>query len=102
MQSKYYKPGGWLGIILGARIFIDFTKYEMEECIKRLNAELKQFTEVKQEILEVKASGDANEKEKQEPKNKKSSSKMESWSEKQVENWLIDKKIDSSICELLK
>jgi hypothetical protein len=35
MQSGY-KPTGWLGIILGSKIFVDFTKYEFAECIKRL------------------------------------------------------------------
>ena len=35
-----YKADGWLGMILGSKIYVDFTKYEFEECGKRLLREL--------------------------------------------------------------
>jgi hypothetical protein len=39
MQANY-KANGWLGIILGSKIFVNFTKYEFDECMGRLRAEL--------------------------------------------------------------
>ena len=38
--EKEYIPDGWLGVILGSKIFIDFTKYSFEECFKRLYREI--------------------------------------------------------------
>ena len=40
IMEKGYQPDGWLGIILGLKIFIDFTKYEITECFKRLEKEI--------------------------------------------------------------
>ena len=39
-MQKDYKPDGWLGIILGSKIFVNFTRYEFNECIRRLKIEL--------------------------------------------------------------
>ena len=39
MQERY-KPDGWLGMILGSKIFVDFTKYDMEESMRRLRHEI--------------------------------------------------------------
>jgi hypothetical protein len=39
MQPEY-SPDGWLGIILGSKIFINFTKYTFDECVKRLKTEI--------------------------------------------------------------
>ena len=38
--EKGYKPDGWLAIILGSKIFIDFTKYSFEESFNRLMKEI--------------------------------------------------------------
>ena len=38
--QENYKPDGWLGIIMGARMFVNFTKYSFDECIKRLQHEI--------------------------------------------------------------
>jgi len=40
MESGYENVKGWLGIIMGDKIFINFTKYELEECFRRLKQEL--------------------------------------------------------------
>jgi hypothetical protein len=40
IMQKNYKPNGWLGIILGSKIFVDFTKCEPGECFKWLVKEL--------------------------------------------------------------
>lgn len=34
MQEGYGNVDGWLGLIMGARIFVDFTKYDYDECIR--------------------------------------------------------------------
>jgi hypothetical protein len=36
MQKGYHNVDGWLGFIIGDKIFIDFTKYELNDCFKRL------------------------------------------------------------------
>lgn len=40
-MQKNYVPDGWLGIILGAKIFINFSKYEFDECMRKLKIEIK-------------------------------------------------------------
>jgi hypothetical protein len=49
MQTGYENVTGWLGIIMGDKIFINFMKYEFGECMRRLKGELDQFhnTELK-------------------------------------------------------
>lgn len=36
LQSGYHNVNGWLGILLGDKIYIDFTKYDFEESFRRL------------------------------------------------------------------
>ena len=40
MQPEYYKVSGWLGIIIGDKIFVDFTKYTFEQSMKRLKNQI--------------------------------------------------------------
>ena len=40
IMESGYKPEGWLGIILGSKINIDFTKADIEKSFKRLSIEL--------------------------------------------------------------
>jgi hypothetical protein len=40
IMESGYKPNGWLGILLGSRIYVDFTKYEFAECMRRLRKEI--------------------------------------------------------------
>lgn len=40
-MQKNYVPDGWLGLILGAKIFINFSKYEFDECMRKLRNEIK-------------------------------------------------------------
>jgi hypothetical protein len=86
-----------LGIILGSKIYIDFTKYNFEECIRRLKQEIIQINN--QNILT------ANDSISKDPvKNNNNSSindtkKIENWNEKQVDDWLNEKKIHPVIVE---
>ena len=40
LMQKGYKPDGWLGIIVGSKIFIDFTKLEFSSAVNELNRNL--------------------------------------------------------------
>lgn len=40
MQPEYHKVSGWLGIIIGDKIFVDFTKYSFEQSMKRLKNQI--------------------------------------------------------------
>ena len=40
MQKGYENVSGWLGILMGDKIFVNFTKYSFDECIKRLKHEV--------------------------------------------------------------
>jgi len=40
MQKGYENVQGWLGIIMGDKIFVNFTKYDFDECMRRLRKEL--------------------------------------------------------------
>jgi len=40
LMEKGYRPDGWLGIILGSKIFVDFTKLDFTLAMKELNRNL--------------------------------------------------------------
>jgi hypothetical protein len=39
MQQSYV-PDGWLGIILGSKIYVDFSKNQFDECMRKLKFEI--------------------------------------------------------------
>ena len=39
LQSKY-KPNGWLGMLVGTRLYIDFTKLDFQTNVRRLINEI--------------------------------------------------------------
>jgi hypothetical protein len=39
-MENNYKPDGWLGLILGTKIYIDFTKYSFDIAIQKLLKEI--------------------------------------------------------------
>ncbi|CAF0705631.1 unnamed protein product [Brachionus calyciflorus] len=86
-----YKPDGWLGIILGSKIFVNFLKYEYDECIRRVKSEINKLL---------------NEKFPDEVPNKTSPVltpprpsliDAENWSEEKVEDWLRKKEFNEII-----
>ena len=102
MQKGYHGVDGWLGFIIGDKIFIDFTKYEFDECVKRLLNQMGKMNEKNEEnsfgfsknrlsLFEHKSS----EKEKQ-------SGETENWDEGRVEKWFGEKGIHKSIYEMFK
>jgi hypothetical protein len=40
IMQKNYEPDGWLGIILGSKIYVNFTRYPFDDCMRRLKSEL--------------------------------------------------------------
>lgn len=93
--QENYKPDGWLGIILGAKIFVNFTKYTFEECSKRLQNEIEKICQGGSENLQkviVKRTLAR-------PEIKQN---IESWSNTQVIEWLQTNGTSESIRETLK
>lgn len=79
-----------MGLILGSKIYIDTTKYEFDECIKRLLKELDNLlgsengTDIKKPTV---------------IENNKP--KLRNWSQLQVEKWLNEKKFHLAIISSL-
>ena len=44
MQKGYHNVDGWLGFIIGDKIFIDFTKYSFEDSLTRLKNQINMIT----------------------------------------------------------
>ena len=40
MMQRRYRPDGWLGMLLGARLYIDFAKHDFETAYAMLMKEL--------------------------------------------------------------
>ena len=98
LQKGYENVSGWLGILMGDKIFINFTKYEMDECFKRLKHEVSKLVKAKEinfnEIDQIKTSDVILEKPKQ-------MNKAESMSEDQCKLWFESNKIDPKILDSL-
>ena len=94
IMEKAYKPDGWLGIILGSKIFIDFTKYEFNECLHRLKREIEQLTRPKYEPKNTENTRTLKGKD-------KFLIKASAWTENDVLKWFHDKKIANEIIDSL-
>ncbi|CAF0847844.1 unnamed protein product [Brachionus calyciflorus] len=96
--QKGYRPNGWLGIILGTRIFIDFTKYDFEKAMFEVNRNL---TLIKYNLNKTKIEIDKTD----QIESMKNSTLVNNdewnfeinWNEKQVEDWLRKVQIDQNI-----
>ncbi len=97
IMQKGYKADGWLGIILGSKIFIDFTKYEFGECINRLHKEI--------EPIALKTTGHPGPAEScliPKPTQRVTAVAKRSpvnWSQEEVLKWLKEKEISAAIIE---
>ena len=94
IMERGYKPDGWLGIILGSKIFIDFTKYDLKECIRRLLKEIDNYTHA--DLIEN--IGKLNEKQKSVIEDNKTNLVLR-WQEKDVNKWFEEKKFIADIDE---
>jgi len=92
MQTGYQNISGWLGIIIGDKIFVDFTKYSLDESMARLIKQIQLVNnhkdhkegEVITEINQMKINN------KQETTNG-----PKNWSTDQVKDWLCSNNLDS-------
>ena len=126
IMQENYKPDGWLGkkimfkpqnvdklskfiikgILLGSRIFIDFTKYEFSECIRRLLLEIDNYH--KSEIGSTLTAVDKPSEETNNANNNTETTinhienkvkKTEDWTERDVKKWLKEKHINKLIVQ---
>lgn len=100
MQSGYETVKGWLGIIMGDKIFINFTKYEHDECIRRLMHEINSHFK----IDPIKTSLDCNfiAKPPETSKIQENTIEIEDWSENLVKEWFIKNRLNLNIFDYLK
>ncbi|CAF1341346.1 unnamed protein product [Rotaria magnacalcarata] len=108
-MKKEYVPDGWLGFILGTRLYIDFGTYEFEQAMKLLDSEIqlqkKKRKEAKlfprQEATVITTSDENRDNVKEEKISCKDSSKMKSdifdWTEKNVRDFLRKHKLTAMI-----
>jgi hypothetical protein len=98
LQKGYENVSGWLGILMGDKIFINFTKYELEECFKRLKNEIEakkekpKLNNLNENVIQVKTDDVILEK----PR-----SKAESMNETDCKSWFETNKIDPVILSSL-
>lgn len=114
IMQQTYKPDGWLGIILGSKIFIDFTKYDFDECTKRLMKEIvavfsQKYSFEKDLSLEESSqlgsrgssSSSANLSALITSLNSELNTETD-WTENDVDKWLMEKKFNSFIIESIR
>ncbi len=98
-----YRPDGWLGFILGSKIYIDFTKYSFEECSSRLQKELKNIHDDHTALstMSNKSAAIKKELENKSIASPSTATMSRSWSQEQVINYFKSKNINDSIIEIL-
>ncbi|XP_063437363.1 uncharacterized protein LOC134718645 isoform X2 [Mytilus trossulus] len=89
MVQKYYKPDGWLGALLGTKLFIDFSgKYQFEPKWNELIKELQQHKMLGNEETNQETAIVAT------PVESKSSTKLKISTIDEVKQWLISNKLE--------
>lgn len=98
-MQKNYVPDGWLGILMGSKIYINFTKNTFPECISRLNSEIKSAMNVK----EIEAPVPTKKAIRLDYSKKQAVTyEVEKWSENDVTKWVERNNFDSIIIAALK
>jgi hypothetical protein len=83
IMQKGYKPNGWLGIILGSKIFIDINKHNsVKECFEKILQQINAVTEYNLVSIKKDIVIDIN----------KKFPIAASWSQSQVLDWMNEKK----------
>jgi hypothetical protein len=101
MQKGYENVTGWLGIIMGDKIFINFMKYKFDECIRRLKGEVDvhyKYEKVKTAVVTESSLGVASSND--EVVQKKENPTLK-WDAEQVENWFQQNELCLNILEHL-
>lgn len=90
IMQQNYKPDGWLGIILGSKIFVNFTKYDYQECLKRTNHEIDKLLRPKTAIAPQVPGLNAI-------PSKSDLDLVQNWNQNQVEQWFKTKNFNEVI-----
>jgi len=88
MQQGFEDPNGWLGFIMSDKIFVNFMKYDFEECIKRLKLEINSI----KDGTKIKASNSS----------KGLSDSAKNWTEARAKEWFIQNGLSLLILEHFK
>ena len=91
-----------LGIILGSKIFIDFTKYEFTECTNRLNKEIAPLYETRPSVKTPEVIKALPQQGVSSSKPKSPADEVLTWTEERVNKWLAEKEIHSLIVENIR
>ena len=102
MQQGYESVQGWLGIIMGDKIFVNFTKYPFDDCIRRLRKEIDScislFGNINANSIVTVNNTDTATVQVQ----NHTSKQIENWTDDQVKNWFVEKELNLNIFESLK
>jgi len=96
MQPGYETVQGWLGIILGDKIYVNFEEFDFDVCIEKILHELKVSSKSKL------GKSNNNQIIPQTVINKpmtKKTNKIEKWTEEQVKNWFMENNLNMKIFE---
>ena len=99
MQTGYENVQGWLGIIMNDKIYINFSRYELEECFRRLKHELDAYFNTKAESKQCLAKTNVEPLCVGSPKNEELT---ENWSEDNVRSWFIENQLNLNIFEKMR
>jgi hypothetical protein len=104
MQTGYHSVDGWLGFIIGDKIFVDFTKYSLDDSLKKLKTQIELNVYKKEEISkqELNASIPVLTVEKMSfnNNNNNNNNKAIDWTNDQVEKWFMEKNLPDVYNEL--
>jgi hypothetical protein len=104
MEQDFENPKGWLGLLMSDKIFVNFTKYDFEECIKRLKNEIdsiksgKTNAENENKMVLVTNNMGSQSNSNQNAKN----DSILDWSEARVKEWFIQNSLNCLIFEHFK
>lgn len=104
MEAGFEDVRGWLGIIMGDKIFINFIKKKYEECIERLKGEISSYlngnlidnttTAVVANTAKVIANNNPT-------LTAAKTNNVEAWSEDDVKQWFMTNSVDANIMEAI-
>ena len=102
MQQGYESVQGWLGIIMGDKIFVNFTKYPLDDCIRRLRKEIDSSISLfgninSNSMVTVNNTATATVQ-----VQNHTGKQIENWTDDQVKNWFVEKELNLNIFEKLK
>ena len=84
LEKSFENVNGWLGIVMSDKIYVNFTKYGFEECVSKLEREIKLIVNNDKPLTE---------------KINISKKNTQKWNEIQVKEWFEKNELDKKIFE---